>query len=774
MIKAPNRLEEHRTLYYSNIDFAFATTLLNTITKTLMAGLIVLLRGSEVWINVAFAIPNLMGLAQIPGTLLARSFYSYKPIVFWGQFFWRAMHLPIMVLPLLWISSDLKLAILLFCMALGAIGFHFSTPILNEWIAEIVPHKSRGWFFSMRNAIAAGVAAFIGIAAGFIIDYFRTSNQEELGFTIVFGLIIGSSLLGMLSYRRMADIPRKNVSKENFLTAFKALEAPLRDSNFRKVLYFIGIFSAGMTFGGNLFFTFGLKHLQIPYTILQTTIITEAIGFFIGAKIWGYLSDKYGNKPVLVLIICGLFFSPAVWMFCQPGNTVLNAALLLPGYIFSGAFWGGALTCQLNLILSCAKPEERTSYIGLGLAVQYTVGAIAPICAGFLANYMVQVIDPIFAFKYFFGIVMFVRLISLFFVTRFTEEGSEKIVTTLQQIKSVSPKGFRAFRKLSEGKSFETRASAIESVGSTRLTLATVEIIQALHDPSPRVRHQATVTLGTIGTSEVVDHLIEQFEKHPDFIDEEGIRALSKLKSNRATPIFVQLLDHPRFSLRYAAVKALGRLGDKNAIPALVQTADKYSDTDLKTAIIQALRELRALDAKDIILQSLVARAPNIRIAAAEAVGDLKIAEARERLIESLELYQDEASSEIAYALGSIGSLEDAEIILRHAREFSSQMARRRSLLGVAGIFGVEFEFYRLILLDGMNLERAILEKLGSRLEKSGKLKEAVTLYFAGNEDEALGLLESYTRTKKSELKICANNPVEELFLLALCLIGKN
>ena len=72
-----------------------------------------------------------------------------------------------------------------------------------------------------------------------------------------------------------------------------------------------------------------------------------------------------------------------------------------------------------------------------------------------------------------------------------------------------------------------------------------------------------------------------------------------------------------------------------------------------------------------------------------------------------MEWYDDEAASEVAYALGAVGTVDDISLILQTAEKCVSIITRRRCLLGLARLLGVESEVYRLLLLDGMSRDSA-------------------------------------------------------------------
>lgn len=769
MSQTSNRLGHLKTLHYLNIDFGVATAFLNAISKTFVVGFVGYLYGSEFWVNVPIAVPSLMGLLQIPGAIWGSKQPTYKPFVFWGQLFWRFFHIPLIILPFLPLAAFIKLTVLLSCIGIGAIGFHLSGPSLNQWITELVPIHSRGWFFSHRNAIAAFAGALSGIAGGIVLDAMKRAGHQGIGFSIVFGTIIVVALLSLLFYRKMTDLQRPVIENTSFKENFLALKIPLQDINFRKILTYSAVLTAGLSLGGNLFYAFALRSLEMPFTILQLTIVTEALGNILSAKFWGYLSDKYGNKPVLAVLGVGLFISPMMWLICFPGHYISNAVILIIGFIFSGAIWGGTMICHLNLLLATGKPEQRSQTIALGLAIQSIVGAIAPTLGGLFMVQLKEFFTVDIAYKLIFIIAMFLRLSSVYFLKRFHEEKSVSIQTVMEQLRSFSPKGIFAFKQLSSSKNIQKRSEAIADVGSSHLTLVTEEVIQALHDPSPEVRLEATRTLGQIGNKESAFALVDQLEEHADFVEEETLEALGSLKDPDTIPYIAKYLLHSRSSLRRGAAIALGSIGNQKAVPYLIEICKDQHDIDLTTAAIQSLHTLKAKEAKEVIAKALLDPAPSIRISAAHASTELNLTELLSDFRNSLEVYQDEAASEIAYALGCLGQTQDIPFILKQAESSKSIMARRRCILGLATMLGVREKVYSLMLLEGMSLENAILDRIQKKIKRNKKIHSALNSYLSGKENDALQMIAE--ASKKEELKLFIDSPVNELFLVAISLL---
>lgn len=738
-----------------------------------MVGFVRMLHGEDIWIGILAAIPSLCGLFQIPGSIIGRSFNSYKKFIRPPALLWRIMYLPLVVMPLVGFSVDIRLGIISACMVVASLSSAVVGPIYNDWLAELVPITSRGFFFSKRNAIMTAVGATVGLIGAVILDTFTHFNMERNGFVTIFGLGLVCAAISQYFFDQMRDLQRRDVVDANLREGLHEFKKPFRDKSFRKVLIFIGIFGFGQAFAGNLFSAFALESLNMPFTYITGFGMMQALGTVVASKQWGFLADKYGTRPMLALGALGISLTPTMWLLCRPDHLVANTILLLICHFLIGTVWAGVNLCQFNILLATSPARERSTYLGAGMTVQSILSGIAPILGAAMMTALRPVGSVEMAYKGVFLATMLLRFISVFFLRSVREEGSAKIRETIRDLSRVTPRGYKAMRLLSRSTDFGTRGDAIRSAASANFALASDEIIKALHDPAPSVRREAASALAKLGDDpKACEALLHQLEDHPDLVEEETVEAIGEIGGAEAVPLLARYLQSPRSQVRRAAAKAMGRIGSHDAVEALVTGASAADDVELRRASLQALRMIGAVEASDAIVAALSDSHPSGRIAAAEAVSELKLWGAADALRNALSLYQDDASSELAYALGTVGNEGDIPVILEVASKTNSMITRRRCLLGVARLLGVEAEAYRLLLLEGMARDTALLEMLRPQAKKSSKLNVALERYSAGDEAGALDAL--VRGSHQPSLRSLAEPQVPELFLVAACFAAKH
>ncbi len=170
-------------------------------------------------------------------------------------------------------------------------------------------------------------------------------------------------------------------------------------------------------------------------------------------------------------------------------------------------------------------------------------------------------------------------------------------------------------------------------------------------------------------------------------------RALGKLGDRQAVPGLLRCLDCSDFYVREAAAQSLGMLGDPVAIPALltlldggvaaaVQVPGRPHLTQPYEAVLEALGFLQATSAVDLIQPFLEHSVPRVQYAAMRAMYQLTQDEFYgQRLVQALAGNDLRLRRVVLADLGAIGYLPAAEAITRAATESSFKIFALKGLL---------------------------------------------------------------------------------------------
>lgn len=208
-----------------------------------------------------------------------------------------------------------------------------------------------------------------------------------------------------------------------------------------------------------------------------------------------------------------------------------------------------------------------------------------------------------------------------------------------------------------------------------------------------------------VDVPEAIDVLIAALEDDDDRTHAGGYplrrnaaRALGKLGDKRAVPALIRSLECTDFYVREAAAQSLEMLGDTSCIPRLIdllnneiagtQAAPEPPQlTQPFDAILEALGTLGAIDAMPLIEPFLDHFVPRIQYAAARAMYQLTsqpnqtTSEYGDRLVQGLAQEDLQLRRTVLSDLGAIGYLPAAEAIAETLAENSLKLIALKGLL---------------------------------------------------------------------------------------------
>jgi MFS family permease len=137
---------------------------------------------------------------------------------------------------------------------------------------------------------------------------------------------------------------------------------------------------------GQPFYTvYVLKELPFSMGGMTVLITLTSLGGLASLRAWGALSDRFGNKPVL--ITCALLWSSSalgLWFLAGPARY----AHLYANYFITGFMTAGFQLCQFNLMIKLVPAEGKSRYISVFFAFTSFVTALGPLAGGRLLAWL--------------------------------------------------------------------------------------------------------------------------------------------------------------------------------------------------------------------------------------------------------------------------------------------------------------------------------------------------------------------------------------------------
>lgn len=366
------------------IDGVFANAG-NSVIRTYQAIYLQALGASRGEIGLLSAIINLMmPLAMLPGALLARGKQQRKRVVLLLASLSRLMLFGLVFLP--YFSTRFRL------ISLG-IGFfalyYFFSALLNPaWTAivgAIVPARWRGRYFSTRN-IAIGIVTFVvGLALGWVIDFFGRPQ----GYQIAFGLAIVTGFISIYAFSHVIEPPLKRSAKVAVQGTFWS---NLKGKNvFLGVCVTAALWNFGVQVSSPFFFVYLVDETQATATVIGLLTAVSSLAALPGQRIFGIWNDHKGSRWVQRLTGLLIPLVPLLWGF------ITQSWQAFPLNLLSNFVWAGYHLASFNLLLETTPQENRPAFVafyqtfvGLGMVGGAALGALVAQRQGYRAVFMLS------------------------------------------------------------------------------------------------------------------------------------------------------------------------------------------------------------------------------------------------------------------------------------------------------------------------------------------------------------------------------------------------
>ena len=452
-------------LRWVTIEGAVSMGFFSITTSGILVAYALALGAENFHIGILAAIPFIMQVIQIPAIWLIESVRRRKIISVLSWFVAQLCWFPIALIPfLLPIPGKAAITLLIAIMAFRGIMSAICNASWNSWQRDLIPQNILGRFFSRRMAYATAFAAVFSVGSAIFIDYWRNSSlPDDSVFGYSYAILFGALFLGLASVLFMSLIPEPLMQP---LTGpqpsiRERLSAPLRDSNFRKLLRFLFYWSFASNLAIPFFAAHMLQTLGMPVIWVIGLNILSQIFNILFLRVWGPLADRFSNKVVLSIGISLYLLVIAGWIFVTlPDKYFFTVPLLIILHIFAGIASAAVSFTVGTIGLKLSPKGEATSYLATASLATNIGAGLGPVAGGFLAdtfstrqlNFTLTWIDPSSTFNlpflsitgrdFLFGIAFFLGILTLGMLATIREEGDvgrEVILESLYEpIKDIS------------------------------------------------------------------------------------------------------------------------------------------------------------------------------------------------------------------------------------------------------------------------------------------------------------------------------------------------
>ncbi|MCC7260750.1 MAG: MFS transporter [Alphaproteobacteria bacterium] len=371
-----------------------ASQTMESLTKgVFLIALALQLDASNFVIGLLGAIPFLSNLFQIPAVLMVERLRDRRKIVMRAHLAARAFLLPVAAAPLLF-EPKIALAVIIVAVAVRYSIGAMAGCAWNSWMRDLVPKIILGKFFGRRLFYSTTVAAFVGLAAGFFLDWWELMYPEErfAGFALLFagGCVVGISaafIVRFIPHPKMKSPEAQHYDAANFSLAF--MRAPLGDPNFRSLIGFLMMWNFAVNLASPFFAVYMLKTLGYSMTfVVSITLMSQLLNAF-SLQMWGKYADAFSQKAVLG--VCGSLFIFCIfgWTFTTfPERHFLTTPLLIFLHFIMGISISGMNLTTSNMAFKLTPSSKATPYLAMNTVLTSLAAGVAPLFGGFFADFV--------------------------------------------------------------------------------------------------------------------------------------------------------------------------------------------------------------------------------------------------------------------------------------------------------------------------------------------------------------------------------------------------
>ena len=412
----PSKEEIRSSLRASTLDSIFSTVFSCITAEVLLSNFLLELGATSVEIGFLLAIPMLANFLQPLGAYLAekstsRRRYSVRLFAV-ARLLWL-----VLVLGILGFNPDLGAAhrlvqwtlfVSLGTHLLGAMG----SASWMSWMAALVPERLRGRYFGLRNSVASLTNLLCIPLLGLIVSRWSGGAVRAYGILLIVAVLAGIvSLSCQLFMKDVNPQVALNTSSKQ-LTPLSTVVSLLKETNFLKFLLYFGLWMFAINLSAPFFNIYLLQDLGLDVSWVTFYSSLTAGANVVMLMLWGKLSDRIGNRPILVAVGILVAAVPLLWL--GVGTNSLSLLLGVPLlYMLAGGTWSAIELCNNNLPMAIAPAHGSSNYFAIAAAVGGLGGALGTTTGGILADASPLGLPGLFAFS---AVVRLIALLPLCFV----------------------------------------------------------------------------------------------------------------------------------------------------------------------------------------------------------------------------------------------------------------------------------------------------------------------------------------------------------------------
>lgn len=293
--------------------------------------------------------------------------------------------------------------LMMLCYCFAQVSLQIGTPAIVDWVANLIPAKLRGRYFSIKDSVAVFVVVSSTLIMGIVLDILKRSHIE-LAFIILGVAIAILALVNVVALAKMKEpkfahlneqgkemvgtLVKKHsysVNKTKDVKLFEEIKIALKTKKFRQLLYLNCLWMTAFYIASPFNASFQIKDLKLPYTfIMVVSFVTSMLRIYLTPKA-GKMADKIGMATVMSWALAAMGAHYLLMAFSNLSNAYVMAVFASLASALAWTFIGIGM---LGIQLECLTEEKRIVQYSLLAMIAGVYGFVISVLGGKLIDFI--------------------------------------------------------------------------------------------------------------------------------------------------------------------------------------------------------------------------------------------------------------------------------------------------------------------------------------------------------------------------------------------------
>lgn len=256
-------------------------------------------------------------------------------------------------------------------------------PQWRAWMGSLVPQRQRGRFFAARSKLTIGTSLAMFLVGGLLLSLSDRFELAWIGFFALFFISAIGRAFSCFFLWSMHDphVPSTDQRTTTVLGTVLRIRDSMGDTTFRNYTIFFAGMQGAVAVSGPFFAVYMLEELHYTYIEYSINLMASIATQFTMLRYWGKVSDRHGNRIVMLLCSVLMPVIPVLWLFSD------NYYWLLVAQLISGLAWGGFNLATANYLYDI-RPHQTdfATYAAVQAGIAAVLVFVGSIAGGYLAH----------------------------------------------------------------------------------------------------------------------------------------------------------------------------------------------------------------------------------------------------------------------------------------------------------------------------------------------------------------------------------------------------